>query len=99
MVSAEVPPCHHEMAKDIEQKTKTCSVCELAEEVWSQDFTVATEALFISKDERDTITIVSEDLFNQEPVAQEFLFIPDPPDSIAVLHSHLVFQKKIVLVI
>ena len=91
---AEVPPCHYETAAE----TEGCDACEIAEGAWSQDFIAANTDLDL-QDVADAVTIAFEDLFSQEQVALMGISDPDPPDILAVLHSHLIMQQGIVLVI
>ena len=96
LVFAEVPPCH--MDNQMAEEPEGCDACEIAEGAWSQDFIAANIDLDL-EDVADAVTITFQDLFSQEQVAIMWLSAPDPPDRIAILHSHLIFQQGIVLVI
>lgn len=94
---AENPPCHVEINTE-QDSTKDCEACVLSEEVWSHDFVVSDND-FTTQEVTNAIIVSFEDLLNQEKVVLIDLSKSDPPDKIAVLHSHLIFQKGIVLVV
>ncbi len=94
MTFAEVPPCHYETVAE----TEGCDACEIAEDAWSQDY-ISANTDFDIEDVADAVIIAFEDFFSQEQVVLIGISDPDPPDKLAVLHSHLVFQQGIVLVI
>ena len=96
LVFAETPPCHLEVG--VADSSGDCDACELSKEAWSQDF-VVTDTDITLEDNVDVLPVAFEDLFNQEQVIIARLSDPDPPDDIAVMHSHLVLQQGIVLVI
>ncbi len=98
LVFAETSPCHLEASAKSDSTDDGCNTCELAVDAWSQDFIMTDIAFDIEDLDLDGIVTI-EDFFGQEKTALQNTSSPDPPDSIAVLNPHLVFQQSIVLVI
>jgi len=94
---AEELPCHLTLS-DQETETAWCEACDLAVEAWSQEF-VGIKNDLVSLCIASEGTIIFSDIFSQEQYVLMEISDPDPPDKFAILHSHLIFQRGIVLVI
>ncbi|MCF7917736.1 hypothetical protein K9L27_01885 [Candidatus Gracilibacteria bacterium] len=99
---AKVPvPCHQEMVEKITSQDESrgdCQACVLSEKAWSSQF-VQEKLDFLLRDIVTAQFVSVDELLNTKFVQYVSIDYRSPPDDLRILHSHLIAQASIVLVI
>ncbi len=89
-------PCYEQIQTDSSQDD--CDVCELSEKVWSEAF-IGREDELIFQDRSQNEFVFEKYLFHKKQVQYSQTKNTGPPDDTKVLHSHLVAQRSILLLL